>query len=165
MSQGDEAVQATNDDATVCKRSATHLGYWCDPYLKYFTRGPTIRKAPEINRGYFARTFGMYHLIVDTFDKIYKSQLEREDGSGIPVQGTGDGAGTNFTNVQIVNLGCGSDTLYWRLKKEEKLIERQRHVRISTYVDVDFPSTTMKKIQLVKTTNELLSQINNDGKR
>jgi len=53
--QGDEAVQATNDDATVCKRSATHLGYWCDPYLNYFTRGPIIRKAPEINRGYFAR--------------------------------------------------------------------------------------------------------------
>jgi len=121
------------------------------------------------------RTFGMYHLIVDTFDKIYKSQLpEGHPGTSNSHPSTptevGPGgesvtpAATAVTNVQIVNLGCGSDTLYWRLKKEEKLLERKRHVHISTYVDVDFPSTTMKKINAIKTTNELLSQLSNDGK-
>jgi len=173
MNEGDEAVQATNDDATTCKRSATHLGYWNDPYLKHFTRGQIVRKAPEINRGYFARTFGMYHLILDAFDKI--SKAERRLSSPSPLAevmgppGTATGIGgrrpsgeEKVSKVQIVNLGCGYDTLYWRLKKEEKLIMSKRHVQISTYIDVDFPATSMKKVNLVKNTPDLVSQLSSD---
>lgn len=73
--EGDEAVQATNDDASVCKRSAVQLGYWNDPFLQYFMRGPIVRKAPEINRGYFARTFGIYKLILKTLEQIATSDV------------------------------------------------------------------------------------------
>lgn len=73
--EGDEAVQATNDDASVCKRSAVQLGYWNDPFLQYFMRGPMVRKAPEINRGYFARTFGIYKLILKTLEQIATSDV------------------------------------------------------------------------------------------
>ena len=59
----DEGVKATNDDATLCKRSAVHRGYWQDPYIQYFIRSGE-RKAPEINRGYFARVKGMQTLLV-----------------------------------------------------------------------------------------------------
>lgn len=58
----DEAVQATNDDASECKRCAVQLGYWEDPYIQLFIKG-SERKAPEINRGYYARTMGVWHLL------------------------------------------------------------------------------------------------------
>jgi hypothetical protein len=75
MNEGDEAVQATNDDASICKRSAIHLGYWTDPFLQFFMRGPVIRKPPEINRGYYARTYGVYRLILKTLEKIATSDV------------------------------------------------------------------------------------------
>lgn len=54
----DEAVMSTNDDASECKRSAVRLGYWQDDYIGCFVRN-SERKAPEINRGYFARVRGV----------------------------------------------------------------------------------------------------------
>lgn len=50
----DEAIKATNNDATECKRGAVELGYWKDDYICYFVKH-VDRKAPEINRGYYAR--------------------------------------------------------------------------------------------------------------
>ncbi len=58
----DESVQATNDDASECKRSAIKLGYWEDNYIGHFIKSAE-RKAPEINRGYFARVKGVEILI------------------------------------------------------------------------------------------------------
>lgn len=53
----DESVQATNDDASECKRCAVQLGYWQDQYISMLIK-PTDRRTPEINRGYFARVKG-----------------------------------------------------------------------------------------------------------
>lgn len=64
----DEAIQATNDDASECKRYAVQLGYWCDPFISLFVK-QTARKAPEINRGYYARVKGI-ELFVDKFLKV-----------------------------------------------------------------------------------------------
>lgn len=55
---GDEAVIATNDDASECKKCAVRLGYWKDEYIGYFVKN-TDRRAPEINRGYYARVKGV----------------------------------------------------------------------------------------------------------
>lgn len=54
----DEGIIATNTDATECKRCAVELGYWKDDYITYFVRH-VDRKAPEINRGYYARVRAM----------------------------------------------------------------------------------------------------------
>lgn len=89
---GDEPVMATNDDASECKRGAVQLGYWTDNYISYFVK-QIERRAPEINRGYFARIKG-----VDNFIQKFISR-----------------AGSN---AQIINFGAGFDTLYWRLKDE-----------------------------------------------
>lgn len=64
----DEAIQATNDDASECKRYAVQLGYWCDPFISLFVK-QTARKAPEINRGYYARVKGI-ELFVEKFLKV-----------------------------------------------------------------------------------------------
>lgn len=66
--EGSEAVQATNDDASECKRCAVHLGYWDDNYINLFIRH-LQRKAPEINRGYYARSKGV-GLFVDKFLEV-----------------------------------------------------------------------------------------------
>lgn len=88
----DEGVQATNDDASECKRSAVQLGYWDDKYISLFIRSAE-RKAPEINRGYFARIRGV-RILIDKFLKRAGSKC------------------------QIINLGAGFDTLYWLLKDQ-----------------------------------------------
>lgn len=51
----DEGIQATNDDATVCKTNAVKLKYWDDPFVQYFAKAVSS-KAPEINRGYYIRS-------------------------------------------------------------------------------------------------------------
>ncbi|GAB6019065.1 hypothetical protein CHUAL_000692 [Chamberlinius hualienensis] len=86
---GDEAVQATNDDAAVGKRCAVQLGYFSDPYLQHFCR-LVERKPPEMNRGNYIRTQSVTQLVT----KFIKM--------------------TNG-HCQIVNFGAGFDTLYWRL--------------------------------------------------
>ncbi|XP_023014502.1 leucine carboxyl methyltransferase 1 [Leptinotarsa decemlineata] len=89
---GDEPVIATNDDASECKRGAVQLGYWSDDYISYFVKH-TEKRAPEINRGYYARVKGIENFVQKFINKA---------GSA----------------AQILNFGSGFDTLYWRLKDE-----------------------------------------------
>ncbi|XP_053326824.1 leucine carboxyl methyltransferase 1 [Spea bombifrons] len=92
----DEAVRGTCDDASICKRFAVSVGYWKDPYIQYFVRQAKERKAPEINRGYYARVQGISQLL--------KTFLRRTQ-----------------CNCQIINLGAGLDTTFWVLKDENLL--------------------------------------------
>jgi tRNA wybutosine-synthesizing protein 4 len=84
----DLAVQATADDALVSKHSAAALGYFEDNFLRHFVKKPS-RRAPLINRGYFARCAAFDHLI---------STFARENPHG-----------------QVVSLGCGYDTSFFRM--------------------------------------------------
>jgi [phosphatase 2A protein]-leucine-carboxy methyltransferase len=92
MSAEDDAVRATNDDAASCKRSAVQMNYWQDPYIHYFIKAGE-RKAPEINRGYYARVKGIQVLL--------RQFIQETNGK-----------------CQIINLGAGFDTTYWNLKDE-----------------------------------------------
>ncbi|XP_042336692.1 leucine carboxyl methyltransferase 1 isoform X2 [Sceloporus undulatus] len=113
----DEAVRGTCDDASQCKRFAVNMGYWQDPYIEYFVRQPKERKAPEISRGYYARVQGVGRLL--------KAFLQKTK-----------------CNCQIINLGAGMDTLFWKLK-DENLLPRK-------YFEVDFPSIVARKIHSIK---------------
>nr|CAG4645626.1 EOG090X08O3 [Lynceus sp. MCZ IZ 141354] len=128
-SVGDEAIRATNDDASSCKRFAIEKGYWIDPFLPSFIKSPE-RKPPEINRGYFARVYSIKQLI----DAFFKE-----------VQG----------KAQIINLGAGFDTLFWRLKHEDI-------ANISCFIDVDFPTVTSRKCHHIKNTPGLLQYLHDE---
>ncbi|XP_055376593.1 leucine carboxyl methyltransferase 1 [Condylostylus longicornis] len=121
----DEAVIATNDDASDCKRCAVRLGYWKDEYIGYFVRS-SERKAPEINRGYFARVKGVEMCV----EKFLKKTNDK---------------------CQIINLGCGFDTLYWRLKDSGH--------NIINYTELDFPTVTARKCYTIKRNKALLGKI------
>ncbi|VDM61926.1 unnamed protein product [Angiostrongylus costaricensis] len=116
----DYSIQRTNDDATQCKLAAVQLGYWKDEFLSRFVqRCPTnsFRRDPEISIGYWARVSVINHLVERFVEKT---------------------AG----RCQIINIGCGSDTLFWRLKSSGKLVQK--------FVDVDFSSVTAKKIRQIR---------------
>uniref|UniRef100_A0A8C9AFM7 Leucine carboxyl methyltransferase 1 n=1 Tax=Prolemur simus TaxID=1328070 RepID=A0A8C9AFM7_PROSS len=87
----DEGVRGTCEDASLCKRFAVSIGYWHDPYIQHFVRLTKERKAPEINRGYFARVYGV--------NQLMKAFLRKTE-----------------CHCQILNLGAGMDTTFWRLK-------------------------------------------------
>lgn len=124
----DEAVIATNDDASECKRSAVRLGYWKDDYIGFFVRNPE-RRAPEINRGTFARVKGV-EMCIEKF-------LKKTNG-----------------NCQIINLGCGFDTLYWRL--------RDTAHQVKNFIELDFPTVTARKCYSIKRNKVLLSKIHDE---
>ncbi|CAI9537551.1 unnamed protein product [Staurois parvus] len=113
----DEAVRGTCDDASICKRFAVSVGYWKDPYIQYFVRQAKERKAPEINRGYYARVQGVGQLL--------RAFLKRTE-----------------CNCQVINLGAGLDTTFWRLKDENLLPKK--------YFEVDFPAIVARKLYNIK---------------
>ncbi|OZC10191.1 leucine carboxyl methyltransferase [Onchocerca flexuosa] len=115
----DYSVQKTNDDATECKYIASKLNYFKDAYIHRFILSSecNLRRDPEISRGYWARITAVKG-IVDAFLKAFPEKC------------------------QIINLGAGFDTLYWRLKEEGKQLYR--------YVEVDFSSVTAKKIRQIR---------------
>lgn len=45
-------------------------------------------------------------------------------------------------STQIINLGAGFDTLYWRLKDSDQ--------KFYKYVEMDFSSVTSKKIRQIR---------------
>lgn len=121
----DEPIKATNDDASECKRGAVQLGYWQDKYISHFIR-PTDRRTPEIHRGYYARVKGIENFIYQFLKKAGE-------------------------NAQIVNLGAGFDTLYWRLKED--------NVKVSSFIEFDFPSVTARKCYIIKRNKHLIEKI------
>lgn len=135
-SMGDEAIVATNDDAALCKYQAVSKGYYEDPYLEQFltlkARNSSPRKAPEINRGYYARSASIAYLV------------EQFIGAN-PM-------------AQIINLGAGYDSLYWRLKSHNFLRSNEDESKIETsinYVEIDMSVVTVHKIMAIKRHQEL----------
>lgn len=124
MSDEDPVIQ-TNTDAALSKRDAVSKGYWHDPYIQYFVK-TSERKTPEISRGYYARVQGVKTLL-DKFLKV----------SG--------------PECQIVNLGAGFDTLFWRLMDEK--------AQFKSLVEVDLPAVTTRKCYYIRLRKQLLKGI------
>ncbi|XP_055340027.1 leucine carboxyl methyltransferase 1-like [Paramacrobiotus metropolitanus] len=140
----DEHIMLTNEEATLCKLDAIKMGYWKDPYLPQFVHGSFRheRKAPDMYKGYYARVKCVERLVLDFVHAVIK-----DNKAEIPV-------------VQIVNLGAGYDTLYWRLKSNEKLCNQ---VRIKV-VDLDLLPVTIKKYHAIKTHKQLSSLLTGEWK-
>ncbi|KAI2802789.1 Leucine carboxyl methyltransferase 1 [Blomia tropicalis] len=110
----------TNNEASRSKLALNELGYIEDRFVGFFTQMP-LKRTPEINRGYYSRVYAIAHS-VETFC--------RREGA----------------TAQIVNIGSGFDTLFWRLKSNT----------FSTYVDVDSTDVVEHKIRAIKQHPELL---------
>lgn len=60
------------------------------------------------------------------------------------------------TKCQIINLGCGFDTLYWRLEDATRAGVN--------FVELDFPAVTAKKCHIIKRNKRLLQKITSEGR-
>jgi len=142
----DETVQRTNDDASTCKQSAVALGYWNDPYLSAFVPrslpSNEPRKAPEIHLGYFTRVSAIWNLLIRTVDHICEVTGAK-------------------TKMQVVNLGAGFDTLFWRLL--DHLDQSSRSHILNSFVDVDLLEVSAKKCMAVRKSKLLIAKVAGDG--
>ena len=132
-----ESVQLTADDAALSKASSANLGYYVDDFIMPLLgkdpdatdgKAKAPRRSPLINRGYYARVAAM-DSIIDRCAELWKGQ-----------------------KYQIVSLGSGSDTTYFRLKKRKR--------EPSLYVEVDLPDVARRKaaaIKHCKATNSLVA--------
>ncbi|KAJ5076919.1 leucine carboxyl methyltransferase [Anaeramoeba ignava] len=140
-----KSVAVTGQDAIRTKYSAVQLGYYNDPFVQFFVQNPR-KSQPIMNRGYFARVYSIEKLILQFLNvskKIKeKNKEEKKD--------------ENFQNVvpQIVSLGSGLDTTFWRISQDEKFSSFQFR-----YFEVDLDQVNAKKIDVILKHKELSSII------
>jgi [phosphatase 2A protein]-leucine-carboxy methyltransferase len=133
----DDAVKGTDQDAAGSRVSCVELGYLHDPYAKLFATQPATRRLPLLNRGNVIMTYtpssncltraGTYvrtsaiDLLVTKFLLTYPSSAK-----------------------QIVSLGAGTDTRFFRL------MDMYPDIRL-VYHEIDFPTNTLPKIVRIQT--------------
>lgn len=134
---GDEGIVATNDDATLTKKAVVHLGYISDPLIQFFTADKSgLKKSPEIHRGYHVRVNAVWNLVLDF--------LRASRAAG-------------FQSSQIVSVGCGFDTMYWRLKDKLKTLHPSESLVCSKFVELDLPAVVVRKAANIARHGELHS--------
>ncbi|KAF5384462.1 hypothetical protein D9757_006494 [Collybiopsis confluens] len=126
---GDAPIRLTDNDAALAKLSAARLGYLSDPFIKHFVPRASFQpsRPPLINIGTFVRTV--------TIDDLVEQWIKLSNKEG--------------KRCQIVSLGAGSDTRFWRLATGPQ------NDGLSTYIEVDFPENTMKKAMAIKKSKDL----------
>ncbi|EAY10522.1 Leucine carboxyl methyltransferase family protein [Trichomonas vaginalis G3] len=109
------SVEDTAMDAANAKLSAVQRGYYHDRYIGCFVP-QELKQLPPMNLGYYVRTQAIY-VAVKKFHEIHGS------------------------NMQVVVLGCGYDTLFWRLRDEK--------VTVKNWFDLDMQHVVKKKSQVI----------------
>ncbi|XP_040913361.1 tRNA wybutosine-synthesizing protein 4 [Toxotes jaculatrix] len=127
----DTAVQGTNDSSVVSKVSAAAQGYFHDNFLQHFVC-KVARRAPLINRGYYVRWRAVDHC-VRRFLQVTENCPKR----------------------QILSLGAGFDSLYFRLHADEALFR-------AVVFEVDFPDVTRRKTALIDSDMTLRRMLDSD---
>ncbi|KAH9530493.1 hypothetical protein CY35_20G005600 [Sphagnum magellanicum] len=145
-SGSEQAVQATNDDATISKLSCVKKGYISDEFVQFFVRRP-IKRSPIINRGmtsypafssYYARWSVMRQLLFQFLDAGSPAL------NGPPPR------------KQILSLGAGFDTSFFQLVEEGRILHN--------FVEVDFSEVTRKKAMLIGAKEVLLTKLGPEPK-
>ncbi|XP_068602852.1 tRNA wybutosine-synthesizing protein 4 [Brachionichthys hirsutus] len=124
----DTAVQGTNDSSVVSKVSAAAQGYFNDVFLQNFVC-KVSRRAPLINRGYYVRWRAMDHC-VRKFLHITESCPRR----------------------QILSLGAGFDSLYFRLHSDGALDR-------TVIFELDFPDVAQRKAAIINANGTLTAML------
>ncbi|XP_032153590.1 tRNA wybutosine-synthesizing protein 4 [Sapajus apella] len=121
------AVQSTNDSSALSKRSLAARGYVQDPYVGLLVPGAG-RRAPLIHRGYYVRARAVRHYVHAFLEQTLVPHAA--------------------PRAQILSLGAGFDSLYFRLKTAGRL------ARAAVW-EVDFPDVARRKAERIRETPEL----------
>ncbi|PIK39564.1 putative tRNA wybutosine-synthesizing protein 4 [Apostichopus japonicus] len=121
--KNETAVQGTNDSSIVSKCAITMQGYFHDDYLRHFVARQT-RRAPLINRGYYVRA--------KAIDGALRHFLKSFQGQA----------------NQIVSLGAGFDSAFFRLESARLLSE-------TCFYEIDFAEVACRKAAIIQS-NDIL---------
>jgi [phosphatase 2A protein]-leucine-carboxy methyltransferase len=121
----DGLIRATDNDASTSRLSAVAAGYLDDPFahLLHTSSSPSPRRLPVMNRGTYVRTTALDRL-VDTFIDSHPGQ-----------------------RVQIISLGAGSDTRYFRLLRRQHQRKDSHRAIDLLYHELDLPENAATKIE------------------
>ncbi|KAG8717008.1 carboxy methyl transferase for protein phosphatase 2A [Ceratobasidium sp. 395] len=132
----DTAIRGTDTDAAHSRLSAVRLGYLTDPYITPLV--PRARlvpsRAPLMNVGTYVRSTAI--------DMLVEGWLDLVGGE----------------KKQIVSLGAGSDTRFWRL------MDKGYAEPIASYVELDFAENTSRKAKAITQTEGLRAALGSDIK-
>ncbi|XP_064915156.1 tRNA wybutosine-synthesizing protein 4 isoform X1 [Columba livia] len=126
------AVRSTGGSSAVSKCSAAARGYIQDRFLRLLAARQR-RRAPLVHRGYYIRARAVDHCVRDFLLKTH-----------------------GHARTQIVSLGAGFDSLFFRLKDMGLL-------HGAAVYEVDFPSVARQKAALIETTRELSALVGEAG--
>lgn len=89
------SVRQTDSDAAIARLSAVKLGYLQDPFIRFLVQRPHHQqpRPPLINVGTYVRS--------EAIDRLVSEWLELSAAEG--------------KKCQIVSMGAGSDTRFWRI--------------------------------------------------
>lgn len=132
----DNAVKATDQDAAGSRVSCVELGYLHDPYAKLFATQSATRRLPLLNRGTTWSDSSPYeqtlndagtYVRTSAIDQLVNKFLLTDPSSA----------------KQIVSLGAGTDTRFFRL------MDSYPDIRL-VYHEIDFPTNTVAKIASIQ---------------
>lgn len=129
----DEATRSTDLDALLSRASAVNNKLLSDPFLVHFLpsthkRTPPARP-PLINIGTHARTYAIDHLL----HQFLSAPASHSQGK------------------QVVSLGAGSDTRYWRFRADCERDGKDWKSTCQKWVELDFPEATSSKSRAILT--------------
>ncbi|CAI6334610.1 unnamed protein product [Periconia digitata] len=124
----DSAVRGTDQDAAGSRVSCVELGYLDDVYASLFATQASTRRLPLLNRGTYVRTSAIDQL-VNCFLNTHPSSPK-----------------------QIISLGAGTDTRYFRLCDAYPSTSIRYH-------EVDFPTNTAAKLNSIRRHAQLSNKL------
>lgn len=131
----DNAVKGTDQDAAGSRVSCVELGYLHDPYAKLFATQPSTRRLPLLNRGMLPRLIDLIRFLTNTGSYVRTSAIDILISKFLLTYPSSE--------KQIVSLGAGTDTRFFRLS------DTYPDVRL-IYHEIDFPTNTLPKIACIQ---------------
>ncbi|EJD07963.1 leucine carboxyl methyltransferase [Fomitiporia mediterranea MF3/22] len=129
----DKPIRETDNDASLARLSAVKKNYLSDPYVQFFVPRAHLQppRPPLINIGTYIRSESIDRL-VDSWIKLCSSEGK---------------------SCQLISLGAGSDTRFWRLANSDNKNS------LAKYIEIDFPEITTKKAMAIKKHRELIEAL------
>ncbi|KAJ2928657.1 hypothetical protein H1R20_g8458, partial [Candolleomyces eurysporus] len=134
----DTIERLQDNDAALARLSAVKKGYLQDQFVKTVVPRAHLQPArpPLINIGTYVRSQGIDMLVEEWL------QLARQSGQ----------------KAQIVSLGAGSDTRFWRIETGQFKDD------LAAYIEVDFPEVTSKKAMAIRKSKEMNALLGDPSK-
>ncbi|KAJ7086435.1 S-adenosyl-L-methionine-dependent methyltransferase [Mycena belliarum] len=131
----DSPVRLTDTDAALARLSAVQKRYLEDLYIKHLVPRAHLQspRPPLINIGTYVRATAI--------DELVFQWLQTSADRGM--------------RCQIVSLGAGSDTRFWRIATGA-----QKHA-LAAYIELDFPEITSKKAMAIRKSKDLSAVLGN----